>query len=110
MKDLFEAAAGYVKAGWCQGISARRGNVACQFDHDFATCFCAAGAIARVAKAWRGSAWRELYSEALAYANKHIRATDPKLHLMSWNDVPERTQDDVVALLHAIAVEVACVR
>lgn len=103
LTELFEAAATHVASGWCQGVSARRGNVSCAFDHDFATCFCAAGAIAKAAHAADPQGWRELYSAALAHANTRVRLSDPKLHLMSWNDHQWRTQADVVALLRECA-------
>lgn len=92
-----------IERGWTQGVSARSSGSCVAFDNPQADCWCAAGAIGNVAMKHDTMGWRQLYSDALTHANNVVRRSDPRAHLMMWNDALGRTQAEVVALLRECA-------
>jgi hypothetical protein len=86
LEDL-EAARAKVAQGWCQGVHARDKNgIKVLSVSDLATRWCAAGALLAVGAT----------SEASELLLKTI-GDPPHGSIPIWNDVPERSQADVLA-------------
>ena len=84
--DTLDRARALIEKGWTQGVMARgKSGRAVSVRGNSAVCFCASGAIDRVAT-WDG------YS-VVAVA---LRAAIGGLNIPCWNDAPERTQAEVV--------------
>jgi hypothetical protein len=107
LSELLNTAAEFVEAGWTQGVY-RNGNR-----------FCCVGAIftaAKIAGDEEGITdifdlarmTRETEEAALKVVARTIkpRAKDYRGNIVLWNDEPERTQDEVVALLRSCAEKV----
>jgi len=98
--DVLERAADLIgpEGAWTQGAYARTADAeyldAGLIPSD-ATCFCAAGAIARVA----GSAGMFSYADRVGLVAGFGHGTS----IIGWNDDPERTQAEVVAKLREAA-------
>lgn len=78
--------------GWTQGYIARLGDDRpCTYEYSYAAKFCLAGAVAKVA----------LHIRPLTQFTALFHWLDEFAggSLTRWNDAPERTQADVVALL-----------
>lgn len=99
VRDLLIRARARIERGWTQGAMARDGNA------DFiivpttapeATCWCIAGAL--LADATLGTANCGAAYTALLDAHKSLNGDKQNSTLSIWNDAPERTQADVLAL------------
>jgi len=90
-KAICLKAAQVVRKGWCQGHFAFDGDKPLDYPHCFATCFCARGALYVVAGSGIGRCIARKIQDLLGKP------------LEQWNDAPERTQDEVVALLEGVA-------
>lgn len=92
---LLRAARALVAAGWCQGVWARDadGNGVMPFDHR-AVAWCLSGALAAAAPPVFGPAWMDALDRVYQVLPKCVTT-------ISYNDVPGRTQADILALLDA---------
>ena len=91
--DALVRARELVERGWCQGWFARDADgVEVSFASQSACRFCAIGAIRRVADIPDGN-----NGIGLLFRAGGLTALD----LAAWNDAPERTQADVLALYDA---------
>ena len=86
----------YLEQGWCQGTSGRDecGGVA---SYKNAVSWCFAGAVANVFTPYRLTSINPDFLNFLAAAEIIIGS-----HATVWNDAPERTQAQVVALAQAV--------
>lgn len=99
---IVEGARPLIEAGWTQGAYARdaEGDIA-YFSGREATCFCIVGALLRAQNAPLGK------GDVSEVVNQiHLRGfsrwTAPSaIHI--WNDVPQRTKEDVLAVLDRTA-------
>ena len=114
--SVLEAAALNCADGWTQGVMARnRKGAATGHASIDATCWCASGAIIKamadiVGVAASAHRWNAVLSRAehmlrglifLRYTSPADTDTDDRI--AEWNDNPERTQGEVVALLYLAA-------
>lgn len=85
-RDL-RIAKGRIEQGWCQGVLARDGHgEEITPNHPAAVAWCAFGAIGTK-------------EDALSQADLFLmKAHGPNTDVVSWNDAPERTREDVLAL------------
>ena len=96
-------AAALVRTGWTQGTEARDEEGRPVYATDpAAVCWCATGAIRRVASVI--GAGLPDYDVILAAANAVATCG---MGIVAWNDEPGRTQDDVAAALDAAAARLA---
>ncbi len=71
-------------------------------DHLQATCFCTVGALARASidvAQKMGLPWREVYKLSCEAVRVSIKETSDDVRIHIWNDRPERTHAEVLALL-----------
>lgn len=74
--------------GWCQRASARTDKgIPCEWDEAKASCWCATGAMLRVA-----SMFAPAHTQALATLKSVVGYS-----IVAWNDVWYRTKDEVLA-------------
>jgi len=96
LRKAFLDAAALVRKGWVQGMFAQDAEkMLVPSLSDRACAWCISGALNRVASGELRGEMERLCSEvALASGYEHI---------IHWNDDPERTQSEVVALLERLA-------
>lgn len=96
--DVFEAAADLIEpeGAWTQGryAATANGNGA-PYDSSIAICWCAEGAILRVARASHHTPVSSLYD--------FVRRATGQDSLARWNDDPNRQQSEVVSALRKAA-------
>ena len=81
-----------IEKGWAQGCMARDSNGCyAQYDSKEAVCFCITGALWRVGQ-------DEKVVIPLIRLMQHAAGVPEDRFISSWNDVAERTQEEVVAL------------
>lgn len=89
-KQTILAAADLIRRGWCQGV--------CQLERaDGVTCYCLRGSIEKAGGRRFGSV-----CAAFDLVEAHLGTCQIAL----WNDEPERTQAEVVALLESVAASI----
>jgi hypothetical protein len=97
---------------WTKGHFARTAkDERCQYDDPKAACWCLAGAIARVIPG-KGNESELLYDDVYDILTDALRAGREEGPFIQWNDRPERTHGDVLALLDraiGIASDSKCV-
>lgn len=93
LSAIFARAADLTEQGWCQGQPWET--------RDGVMCYCTWGAIS---KAIRDTGAIDDQQEVEAKLWNGI-GLDPSISIGSWNDSPERTQAEVVALLRKLAEE-----
>lgn len=104
MREIFSKAADLVEVGWCQGVFARRFDgsrlIGWSLPYDPAAGrWCIAGAI------------RRAVLDGGSHVVDHIQISEVErelrrilgMELATWNDAPERTQAEVVAVLRKAA-------
>lgn len=98
-EQIFERAAQLVERGWCQGNSATlTSGTPARWEDPAASCFCAAGATMRAL--WEAGWWcPETQSAAMTMLQRKVTIASKTIAPMKWNDAPERTKEEVAAML-----------
>lgn len=94
ISDMLDLAADYVSIGWCQRVFAHTSTGrATSSDSPDAVGWCILGALERATSG----------SDAKLHAEDVLAGLIPGDYLDLWNDVPHRTQTEVIALLRKAA-------
>lgn len=94
--QILNDAADLVSRGWTQRTYARDAQRApCPWDSPDAASWCMSGAVSRAAR----SVGDEVASAAYEFCWRFMG------DMSAWNDAPERTQDEVVRKLRAMAIK-----
>jgi len=109
-RDLLLRAREILAGGWTQDVSARNAiGEPVSWSAPSARCFCASGALARACDDPNASpaAWRAPYAVAFARLTDVLRKRGAQSSVQKFNDAPERSIADVLALFDAAIEECA---
>lgn len=103
---VYTLAADIVDRGWTQGVMAcNKLNEQVPIESTSATCFCLSGAVFKAASVLYPLIGLDKYILSGKVGDKIRSKHNSFYNNAHWNDEPDRTKEEVIALLHEMADE-----